>query len=214
MCCASPPLSHHDSVFMSLILLSEALFLPLNQFPSWGLIKLNWIELNMSWSRYEDAKAVWHRFSNTEMKYNVLILNASDRINCNDLRFFPGEFSAQPPLVTHVCTHTQLWCNCLGRAGESWRTHSSKSLISKCYCWCSFESAASSGLKRYCLCQHRVLAGWKCNNMLCVALVFPSRLRYLGRGRILPQAMLSLLVVNMKPVCNMVSFWSHLGHIC
>lgn len=35
------PAPRHDSVFMPLILLSEALFLPLNQFPLWGLIKLN-----------------------------------------------------------------------------------------------------------------------------------------------------------------------------
>lgn len=127
-------------------------FLPLNQFPSWGLIKLNWIELNMSWSRYEDAKAVWHLFSNTEMKYNMLILNAADRINCNDLRFFPGEFSAHARQRTR--TYARLRRNCLGWAGE--RINSSKSLILKCY-WCSFEAAARCRPEWPRLCRGRVV---------------------------------------------------------
>lgn len=125
--CAPPSSSHRYSVLMSLILLSAALVLPLNQFPSWGLIKLKWIELNMSWSRYEDAKAVWHLLSNTEMKYNVLILNASDRINCNDLRFppHPGELSTQPPLHTHA--DPRLGHNCPGWAAESRGEHKAAS---------------------------------------------------------------------------------------
>lgn len=41
----------YKSIFMSLILLSETLFLPLNQFCPWGLIKLNWIE--------HELKQIW-----------------------------------------------------------------------------------------------------------------------------------------------------------
>lgn len=114
----------------------------------------------MSWSRYEDAKAVWHLFSHIEMKYNVLILNASDRINRNDLRFSPEELSTKPPPHTHASAHTQTprsRRNCLGWCGESWRAHSSNSLIQKCYL-CSVKSAASSGPKLHCLCQRCVLA--------------------------------------------------------
>lgn len=39
------------------------------------------------------------------MKYNVLILNASDRINRNDLRFSPEELSTKP-LHTHMQART------------------------------------------------------------------------------------------------------------
>lgn len=61
----------------------------------------------MSSSRYEDVKAVWHLFSHIEMKYNVLILNASDRINHNDLRFPPqGVQCKTNPLFTHMHIHT------------------------------------------------------------------------------------------------------------
>lgn len=104
-CTLSYPLSHHDSVFYVLILLSEALFLPFKSISSMGINK---VELNMSWSRYEDVKAVWHLFSHSEIKYNVLIPNASDRINRNDLRFPPWEFCTKPPLDTHrMLAHTQ-----------------------------------------------------------------------------------------------------------
>lgn len=44
-------LLHNVSIFMSLILLSEKLFLPLNQFPPRGLIKSNWIE--------HELKQIW-----------------------------------------------------------------------------------------------------------------------------------------------------------
>lgn len=157
----SLPLSHHDSVFMSLILLSEALFLPLNQFPPWGLIKLNWNELNMSWSRYEDAKAVWHLFSHIEMKYNVLILNASDRINRNDLRFFPEELSAKPPLHihTHTYAHTPRDCGVIAlvgavKAGE----HTAVSHWFRSVIYVQLSLPLAPGRKRYCLCQHCVSA--------------------------------------------------------
>lgn len=144
----------------------------------------------MRWSRYEDVKAVWHLFSHIEMKYNVLILNASDRINRNDLRFFPEEFSAKPPLhpstLTHTRSHThpctrscmhapRLCCNCLGWGVESWRTHSSKSLVQKCYL-CSVETVSSCGRKTGpSLSVCRVFGSErKCNNVPHVAVVFPG----------------------------------------
>lgn len=176
--CASPSLSSTMTVFMSLILLSEALFFPLNQFPPWGLIKLNWIELNMSWSRYEDVKAVWHLFSHIEIKYNVLILNASDRINRNDLRFFPPSrvLQTHPNTHTHAHSHALRLChNCFGWGW--WKleyTHSSNSLFQKC-CLCSVKSAGSCGRKTVpslsALC---VGSKRKCNSMLCVVVVFPD----------------------------------------
>ena len=155
--CLSLPLPHHDLVLMSLILLSEALFLLLNQFLPWGLIKLNWIELNMSWSRYEDAKAVWHLFSYIEMKYNVLILNASDRINHNDLRFFPKEFSTKPPLYPHP--HIPHDCAVIALVGVvkarelTAVTHWFRSVI-----YVQSSLLLAPGRKRYCLCQHCVVA--------------------------------------------------------
>lgn len=76
-------------------------------FKSISSMGINKVELNMSWSRYEDVKAVWHLFSHSEIKYNVLIPNASDRINRNDLRFPPWEFCTKPPLDTHTaCSRT------------------------------------------------------------------------------------------------------------
>lgn len=78
-------------------------------FKSISSMGINKVELNMSWSRYEDVKAVWHLFSHSEMKYNVLIPNASDRINRNDLRFSPlGILHKTTPRHTHrMLAHTQ-----------------------------------------------------------------------------------------------------------
>lgn len=109
-------------------------------------------------------KAVWHLFSHSEMKYNVLILNASDRINRNDLRFFPpGILHKTTPRHTHTPharAHTQTPVDCavidlvgVVKAGE----HSGNLLIQK-HNLCSLESAASCGEKLYHLCQCRALA--------------------------------------------------------
>lgn len=78
-------------------------------FKSISSMGINKVELNMSWSRYEDVKAVWHLFSHSEMKYNVLIPNASDRINRNDLRFPPGNSAQNHPSThtPHARAHTQ-----------------------------------------------------------------------------------------------------------
>lgn len=103
-CTLSYPLSHHDSVFLCPYLVVWGTLLAFKSISSMGINK---VELNMSWSRYEDVKAVWHLFSHSEIKYNVLIPNASDRINRNDLRFPPWEFCTKPPLDTHTaCSRT------------------------------------------------------------------------------------------------------------
>lgn len=117
-------------------------------FKSISSMGINKVELNMSWSRYEDVKAVWHLFSHSEMKYNVLIPNASDRINCNDLRFPPGN-SAQNHPSTHTPharahTNTRRWCsNWLGWGGKSWRTQ--QQLTHSKHNLCSLESAVTCG---------------------------------------------------------------------
>lgn len=118
-------------------------------FKSISSMGINKVELNMSWSRYEDVKAVWHLFSHSEMKYNVLIPNASDRINRNDLRFPPWEFCTKPPLDTHTPharahTNTRRWCsNWLGWGGKSWRTQ--QQLTHSKHNLCSLESAVTCG---------------------------------------------------------------------
>lgn len=141
-------------------------------FKSISSMGINKVELNMSWSRYEDVKAVWHLFSHSEMKYNVLILNASDRINRNDLRFPPREFCTKPPLDTHrMLAHTQTpvvgaVIDVVGvvKAGE----HSSNLLIQK-HNLCSLASAVRCGKTVQSLSVSCIGSEGKGNNMLYVA---------------------------------------------
>lgn len=83
---------------------------------STGINKVE-MKLNTSWSRYNDTKAVWHLFSYIEMKYNVLILNAYDRINCNDLRFFSSWRSLGTTEHSSTQTHTPYTCVVIDSAG-------------------------------------------------------------------------------------------------
>lgn len=142
-------------------------------FKSISSMGINKVELNMSWSRYEDVKAVWHLFSHSEMKYNVLILNASDRINRNDLRFPPGNSAQNHPSTHTACSRAHTQTPVVGavidvvgvvKAGE----HSSNLLIQK-HNLCSLESAVRCGKTVQSLSVSCIGSEGKGNNMLYVA---------------------------------------------
>lgn len=144
-------------------------------FKSISSMGINKVELNMSWSRYEDVKAVWHLFSHSEMKYNVLIPNASDRINRNDLRFPPlGILHKTTPRHTHrMLAHTQTpvvgaVIDLVGvvKAGE----HSNNLLIQSII-YVHLSRPLRVGGKNCSLCQCRVLA-LKENVITCSMLLF------------------------------------------
>lgn len=144
-CTLSYPLSHHDSVFYVLILLSEALFLPLNQFPPWGLIKLNWTWAEADMKMWRQCGISFHI-----VKLNIMCLSQMPLTGLTAMIYgFPPGNSAQNHPSTHTPharahTNTRRWCsNWLGWGGKSWRTQ--QQLTHSKHNLCSLESAVTCG---------------------------------------------------------------------